>query len=196
MQICYTIFAGISLRLCSISLRSFRITFAVYLPTHIKSLRDFFQFITKYLQGQLVYHFRFFLFLIPPTIRQQFNHCPSNFPLSLDMPGTFQRLVGNYAPFWCRNHCSLLLPLCVRNLLRWNHKRPSPRLGVGCGALSPSCARSLLRSFIRLHGVSHDTASPMPVLGVSGVSGVSGVLKKLAGVEVGGLVGIILTSNF
>ena len=59
-----------------------------------------------------------------------------------------------------------------------------------------------------MHGVSHDTASPMPVLGVSGVSGasgasgasgvlgVSGVLKKLAGVEVGGLVGIILTSNF
>ena len=42
MQICYTIFAGISLRLCSISLRSFRITFAAYLPTHIKSLRDFF----------------------------------------------------------------------------------------------------------------------------------------------------------
>ena len=40
--------------------------------------------------------------------------------------------------------------------------------------MSPSCARSLLRSFIRLHGVSHDTASPMPVLGVSGVSGVSG----------------------
>ena len=34
-------FAGISLRLCSISLRSFRITFAAYLPTHIKSLRDF-----------------------------------------------------------------------------------------------------------------------------------------------------------
>ena len=34
-------FAGISLRLCSISLCSFRITFAAYLPTHIKSLRDF-----------------------------------------------------------------------------------------------------------------------------------------------------------
>ena len=47
-----------------------------------------------------------------------------------------------------------------------------------------------------MHGVSHDTASPMPVLGVSGASGVSGVsgvsgasgvsgvsgaLKKLAG---------------
>ena len=43
MHICYAIFAGISLRLCSISLRSFRITFAAYLPTHIKSLRDFFQ---------------------------------------------------------------------------------------------------------------------------------------------------------
>ena len=43
MRICYAIFAGISLRLCSISLRSFRITFAAYLPTHIKSLRDFFQ---------------------------------------------------------------------------------------------------------------------------------------------------------
>ena len=38
---CYATFAGISLRLCSISLRSFRITFAAYLPTHIKSLRDF-----------------------------------------------------------------------------------------------------------------------------------------------------------
>ena len=43
MRICYAIFAGISLRLCSISLRSLRITFAAYLPTHIKSLRDFFQ---------------------------------------------------------------------------------------------------------------------------------------------------------
>ena len=47
-----------------------------------------------------------------------------------------------------------------------------------------------------MHGVSHDTASPMPVLGVSGasgasgasgvsgvsgVSGASGALKKLAG---------------
>ena len=41
MQICYAIFAGISLWLCSISLCSFRITFAAYLPTHIKSLRDF-----------------------------------------------------------------------------------------------------------------------------------------------------------
>ena len=45
MQICYAIFAGISLRLCSISLRSFRITFAAYLPTHIKSLWDFFPII-------------------------------------------------------------------------------------------------------------------------------------------------------
>ncbi|MDD7017642.1 MAG: hypothetical protein PUI32_03840 [Bacteroidales bacterium] len=35
MHICYAIFAGISLRLCYISLRSFRITFAAYLPTHI-----------------------------------------------------------------------------------------------------------------------------------------------------------------
>ena len=85
-----------------------------------------------------------FLFLIPPTILQQFNHCPSNFPLSLDMPGMFLRFVGNYAPFWCRNHCSLLLPLCVRNLLRRNHKRSSPRLDTGVGhchqaALVRSC---------------------------------------------------------
>ena len=42
MRICYAIFAGISLRLCSISLRSFRITFVAYLSTHIKSLWDFF----------------------------------------------------------------------------------------------------------------------------------------------------------
>ena len=41
MRICYAIFAGISLRLCSISLRSFRITFAAYLPTHIKFLTEF-----------------------------------------------------------------------------------------------------------------------------------------------------------
>ena len=34
-------FAGISLRLCSISLRSFRITFAAYLPKHIKFLTEF-----------------------------------------------------------------------------------------------------------------------------------------------------------
>ena len=38
---CYVTFAGISLRLCSISLRSFRITFAAYLPTHIKFLTEF-----------------------------------------------------------------------------------------------------------------------------------------------------------
>ena len=70
MHICYALFAGISLRLCSISLRSFRITFAVYLPTHIKSLRDFFQsllnnhrdnlisfpFFSINSQGKLVYH--------------------------------------------------------------------------------------------------------------------------------------------
>ena len=41
MHICYGIFAGISLRLCSISLRSFRITFTAYLPTHIKFLTEF-----------------------------------------------------------------------------------------------------------------------------------------------------------
>ena len=35
MHICYAAFAGISLRLCFISLRSFRTTFAAYLPTHI-----------------------------------------------------------------------------------------------------------------------------------------------------------------
>ena len=48
MRICYAMFAGISLRLCCISLRSFRITFAAYLPTHIKSLRDFFQSLLNY----------------------------------------------------------------------------------------------------------------------------------------------------
>ena len=42
MHICCATFAGISLRLYYISLRSLRITFAAYLPTHIKSLRDFF----------------------------------------------------------------------------------------------------------------------------------------------------------
>ena len=41
MHICYAIFAGISLRLCYISLRSLRITFAAYLPTHIKFLTEF-----------------------------------------------------------------------------------------------------------------------------------------------------------
>ena len=54
MQICYGIFAGISLRLCSISLRSFRITFAAYLPTHIKFLTEFRR---KPSLGQLVYQF-------------------------------------------------------------------------------------------------------------------------------------------
>ena len=43
MHICCATFAGISLRLYYISLCSLRITFAAYLPTHIKSLRDFFQ---------------------------------------------------------------------------------------------------------------------------------------------------------
>jgi|GEM_PF-3502520 len=54
MHICYAIFAGISLRLCSISLRSFRITFAAYLPTHIKFLTEFRR---KSFLGQLVYQF-------------------------------------------------------------------------------------------------------------------------------------------
>ena len=54
MHICYGIFAGISLRLCSISLRSFRITFAAYLPTHIKFLTEFRR---KPSLGQLVYQF-------------------------------------------------------------------------------------------------------------------------------------------
>ncbi len=54
MHICYAIFAGISLRLCSISLRSFRITFAAYLPTHIKFLTEFRR---KSSLGQLVYQF-------------------------------------------------------------------------------------------------------------------------------------------
>ena len=54
MHICYGIFAGISLRLCSISLRSFRITFTAYLPTHIKFLTEFRR---KPSLGQLAYHF-------------------------------------------------------------------------------------------------------------------------------------------
>ena len=54
MHICYGIFAGISLRLCSISLRSFRKTFTAYLPTHIKFLTEFRR---KPSLGQLVYQF-------------------------------------------------------------------------------------------------------------------------------------------
>ena len=54
MHICYGIFAGISLRLCSISLRSFRITFTAYLPTHIKFLTEFRR---KPSLRQLVYQF-------------------------------------------------------------------------------------------------------------------------------------------
>ena len=60
MHICCATFAGISLRLCYISLRSFRITFAAYLPTHIKSLRDFFSISTKFSQRQLAYHLHYF----------------------------------------------------------------------------------------------------------------------------------------
>ena len=67
----------------------------------------------------------------------------------------FQRFVGDYAPFWCRNHCSLLLPLCVRNLLRRNHKRPSPRLDTGVGychqaALVRSCGASFACMVFRM----------------------------------------------
>ena len=54
MHICYGIFAGSSLRLCAISLRSFRITFTAYLPTHIKFLTEFRR---KPSLGQLVYQF-------------------------------------------------------------------------------------------------------------------------------------------
>ena len=57
---CYATFAGISLQLCSISLRSFCITFAAYLPTHIKSLRDFFQ--------SLLNNHRDNLYIIPKKI--------------------------------------------------------------------------------------------------------------------------------
>ena len=65
------------------------------------------------------------------------------------------RFVGNYAPFWCRNHCSLLLPLCVRNLLRRNHKRPSPRLDTGVGrchqaTLIRSCGASFACMVFRM----------------------------------------------
>ena len=67
----------------------------------------------------------------------------------------FQRFVGDYAPFWCRNHCSLLLPLCVRNLLLRNHKRPSPRLDTGVGychqaALVRSCGTSFACMVFRM----------------------------------------------
>ena len=65
------------------------------------------------------------------------------------------RFVGDYAPFWCRNHCSLLLPLCVRNLLLRNHKRPSPRLDTGVGychqaALVRSCGASFACMVFRM----------------------------------------------
>ena len=69
--------------------------------------------------------------------------------------GMSLRFVGNYAPFWCRNHCSLLLPLCVRNLLRRSHKRPSPRLDTGVGhchqaALIRSCGASFACMVFRM----------------------------------------------
>ena len=54
MRICYAIFAGISLR-------SFRITFAAYLPTHIKSLRDFFQSLLNNYRNNL-YIISFFIY--------------------------------------------------------------------------------------------------------------------------------------
>ena len=65
------------------------------------------------------------------------------------------RFVGNYAPFWCRNHCSQLLPLCVRNLLLRNHKRPSPRLDTEVGhchqaALIRSCGTSFACMVFRM----------------------------------------------
>ena len=67
MRICYAIFAGISLRLCSISLRSFRITFAAYLPTHIKSLWDFFQSLLNNHRDNLYIISKFF----PPNIKRR-----------------------------------------------------------------------------------------------------------------------------
>ena len=43
-----------------------------------------------------------------------------------------------------------------------------------CASLSPSCAQSLCD--FRLHGVSHDAASPMPVASNSRVEGICGSL--------------------
>ena len=62
MRVCCAIFVGISLRLCSILLRSFRITFAAYLPTRIKSLRDFLQSSLNYMTtGTTCISFQFFM---------------------------------------------------------------------------------------------------------------------------------------
>ena len=46
-----------------------------------------------------------------------------------------------------------------RTINSLDHNRPSPRL-TPYFVLTPSCAHSLLRSFIRLHGVNHNQPFP------------------------------------
>ena len=103
MQICYATFAGISLRLCSISLRSFRITFAAYLPTHIKSLWDFFQSLLN-------------------------NHRDNLYIISYLFLTTAQKLFCVFL-FRCRQYLSaelaspmpVVLNFCVVEFVRWGY---------------------------------------------------------------------------
>ena len=64
------------------------------------------------------------------------------------------------------------MPVIVQSV-RGYHKRSSPRLGNGGHCHQAALVRSC--GTLSLAGVSHDSASPMPLLGASGVSGVSGV---------------------
>ena len=107
MRICYAIFAGISLRLCSISLRSFRITFAAYLPTHIKSLRDFFQSLLNNYRNNL-YIISFFLYiigiiLIPQKIHRQERKQKQRQPSEMPVAANF--IFGGILHIFCTNWC-------------------------------------------------------------------------------------------
>ena len=97
MHICFVTFAGISLRLCYVSHRSFRITFAAYLPTHIKSLWDFFQLLNNHRDN---------LYIIPLSL---LVHSPLNAPIGLCSYFCLQSYISKKCHLWQISETKIVL---------------------------------------------------------------------------------------
>ena len=91
-----------------------------------------------------------FLFLIPPTIRQQFNTCLACFN---DLLVIMLRFGVGIIALCCYLYA---FGICCFGIISDPLRGSTSYL-----FLSPSCAQSLCD--FRLHGVSHDAASPMPM---------------------------------